>query len=128
MKKFNEYQLNEDELYDKEKYQKNKKIKIENKVNDFVDQNGIPKDDYEIKEFLLKYSNELLEDFPVDNMLDLIYLLKSSRSLIIELLNSMIQEYKAENRTRSQMSPSYRRTATKIEEIQKIYDMLKGLK
>lgn len=114
------------ELYDKEKYKTNKKLKIENKVKDFIGSNNSPENEKELEDFLLKYSNELLEDFPIDNMIDLIYIMNESRILISKLLKSMIIEYNKENIHRSQMSPSYRTTKTKINELQKIYNLLKN--
>ena len=125
IKKFAEYSINENEYYDEEKYKESKKKKIEKNIESFLNQNEIPKNDYELKEFLLKYSNNLLDDFKVDNMIDLIYLLNDNKEMILKLLKGLINQYELENKNKNKLSPSYIVTNSKIKEIEKIYNIIK---
>lgn len=130
IKKFESFANNEpqsisgDEIHIKDLYQNNKVLKINNKVDDFIKNNGVPSTEEDMKEYLVKYSNDILKEFPVDNMIDLIYSLNHSRTLILDLLKSIVKEYKKDNNTRSRLSPLFRSTLIKINEIEKILNML----
>jgi hypothetical protein len=112
------------ENFDKETYQNNMDKKVGNVIKEFVNNNDLPTDitDYEMA--LIKFSDTLLNGIPIENMIQLIYVLNDQKELISKFIKSIILEYEKENKDRILNSPLYRKTKTKIDELQRIYDML----
>jgi len=104
----------------------NKKPITDGIIDDFMTTTTVPTNTKELKDCLFAFLQKLAVDpkSPMKNLMDLVKHQQESRRLVMEYIKALIGEYKRENSQRSQISPLYRKTVIRINELQNLVNKL----